>query len=800
MLRNYFITSFRNLKKERFYTSINVFGLTIALFSVMVLGLYIYDEWSFDKFHSKKENIYRIYEENTGRQFAVTPYAWRDPLINEFPEIDDIARILPISSIFKVEGKLFTEPTGIVADTSIFNVFDFDLIVGDIETALSNPKSLLVTPDLAEKYFGDNNPIGQFIEVNLFGSSESFVVEGVIETPKNSHLQFDYVLPYERVIANNPNISAYKDWSVHFLYTYILSNKALDKGDMKIRLNEFLDRHHGEWLSAKYNPQIEKLTDIYLTSEKEFELPIRGSLSSLKILGGVALAILLIGVINFINLTTARAFSKVKSSSIRRVYGSSKSQLVAQFLIEGYQMLFVGILAALLLMQLLANPIAEICNKDLSPTAWINFHMLTILFLSWLALGFFIGIYPGWVVASFKPIQLLRSKNNQSKSQIMGRRALATVQIMASAVLIIGTLVMWSQVDYMGKKSLGFDKDQLLIMNDAGLVSTDKVKFNALKSRIENKAFFKEISSLSSYPGTSSHWSSRYFLEGDTESSSSSIVTFFSDFNYLNTLGLELVSGRDFDPARPADSINFIINEACLKYFSEKDPKWAENPFGQTLDWRYNNRKGKVIGIVKDFHFESLKSDIKPAIILPYLPFTGFTGIKVEGDNYENIVSDIENIWGSIFPNIPFSYAFANDTFNTTFQSETKIGKLFIVFASLSILVAMLGLLGLAASLSHEKSKEISIRKVVGASRGNIIILLLKQFTLIVIIANLAAIPVSYFLTNSWLNDFSHRIDWPIHIIVVSFGTTLLVTLGTIFFHTLKISSIDPVKVLAGEK
>ncbi|MFY0601149.1 MAG: ABC transporter permease [Cyclobacteriaceae bacterium] len=797
MLKNYFISSFRNLKKERFYTVINTFGLTISIFSVLVLGLYIWDEWSFDKFHQNKELIYRVYEENTGRQFAVTPYAWRDPMIAEFPEIDDAVRILPISTIFKLEGKLFTEPLGIVADTSFFNVFDFELLQGDLQSALVNPNGVLLTPDLVTKYFGNQNPIGQFIEINLFGNTESFAVEGVIESPKNAHIQFDYVLPYERVIANSPNQNAYENWSVHFLYTYLLANKPLDKTDLKTRLNQFLHRHHGEWLSAKYNPQVEQMTEIYLNSDKEFELPIRGSLSNLKILSAVALAILFIGIINFINLSTARAFSKVKSASIRRVYGSSRAQLVSQFLIESYQILLASTIVALVLMQLLSGPITDISDKNLNPASWMDLHTLMILFASWLALGIFIGIYPGWMVASFKPMQLLRGKGNQSKSQITGRKVLAGFQIGASAVLIIGTLIMWSQVDYMGKKSLGFDKDQLLILNDGGLVSSDRVKFNTLKSRIQNKAFFKEISSLSSYPGTSSHWSSRFFLEGDDESSSMSIVTFFTDFDYVNTLGLELVDGRNFDPARPADSINFLINEACLKYFAEKDPRWAEDPFSQTLDWRYNNQKGKVIGIVKDFHFESLKRDIKPAIITEYLPFTGFTGIKVAGENYESIVGEIESVWTALFPNIPFSYTFADETFNTTFQSELKLGKLFIIFASLSILIAMLGLLGLAASMSHEKSKEISIRKVVGASRGNIIGLLIKQFSFIVIVANVVAIPISYLLTNSWLNEFSYRIDWPLQIILISFGSTMLVTIGTIFFHTLKISSLNPVKVLS---
>ena len=799
MLKNYFTTALRSLKKQRFYSLLNIAGLTISFFSTLVLSMYIWHEYSFDSFHENKEDIYRLWEENSGRQFSVTPYAWRDPMLDEFPFIEDIVRVQTLATIFKANEKLFSEPNGIVVDTSFFNIFSFELLEGDKKSALGNPKNILLTPTLAEKYFGGADPIGQLIDINLFGNKESFSVSGIIDCPANSHLQFEYVLPFERVLANNPNKIAYDNWSVHFLYTYLLIREEVDYAEAKVAFNEFLHRHHGDWLSAKYNPQLEPLSDIYLRSTKEFELQPKGSESDLRTLAAVVLTILLIGIINFINLTTARAFTRSKNSSIRQVFGSSKLQLIFHFLLEAYMVLFASIILALVLMEVLHEPIETLCGKDLRPSAWLSFSFVSIITVLWLVLGFIVSLYPGWVTASVKPIELLRTKSQQSHEQVLGRKILSIFQIGSSAILIVGTAVMWYQIDFMSNKSLGYNKEQLLIINDGGLVASDADKLESFKNRLQNKAYFKEISALSSYPGTPSHWRSRYFLEGDDESSSMSLATFFSDFNFVKTLDLEIVEGRNFDTGRPNDSINFIVNQACIDFFAEKDSLWATDPFSQTLDWRYNKQKGKVVGIVKDFHFESLKNEISPVIITEHLPFTSFIGLKIASNDFNQVIEDLESQWVSMYPNVPFSYSFADETFDQTFQSELRIGKLFIIFASLSIFIAMLGLFGLAASTAHEKAKEIGIRKVIGASKRNIVQMLLRQFVSIVLIANALAIPISYWLSSSWLEDFSYRIDWPIHVIFVSVGLTLVITLGTILAHAIKISMINPVDVLSNE-
>ncbi|MEM9329570.1 MAG: ABC transporter permease, partial [Bacteroidota bacterium] len=366
MLKNYLLTALRTFRKERFYMIINVGGLMLSFFSCLVLCLYIRDEFSYDDFHEHKDHIYRIFEENSGRQFAVTPYPWAESLVEEFSEIEDIARVLPISAIFQVDDQLFSEPRGIVADTSFFNVFSFPLVSGDAATALTSPNTVLITPALAEKYFGTIEVLDQMIEINLFGDAESFAVAGVIEPPAQSQLQFDFVLPYERVIANNPNPHAFENWSVHFLYSYVLANQPLDPADMKVRLKEFLDRHHGDWLSAKYNPQVEPLSSIYLHSNKEFELPVRGSFTDLLILAAVALSILVIGLINYINLTTARAFSRLRGASVRRVYGATKWHITQQHLVESSLLVGLSMLLAALSVQVLHQPLSEISGKDFS--------------------------------------------------------------------------------------------------------------------------------------------------------------------------------------------------------------------------------------------------------------------------------------------------------------------------------------------------------------------------------------------------------------------------------------------------
>ncbi|MBV6646761.1 MAG: ABC transporter permease [Cyclobacteriaceae bacterium] len=797
MLKNHLRVALRAINRQRFFTFLNISGLAIAFFATLVISLYTWHEWSYDRFHDKKEQIFRLAEHSGNRVFAVTPYAWRDPLIQEFSEILDIVRIQTIGGIFRQGEKIVQESNGIVADTSIFNVFSFPLLSGNGKATLNQSNGLLVTPAMAKKYFGDEEPLGRHIEINFFGDPETFKIGGVIECPLNSHLQFDYVLPFDRVIDLNPNKSAYENWSVHFLYTYMLIQKGSDLADMPSRLNTFLDKHHGEWLSGKYFPVPEPLMDIYLQSDKEFDVQPKGNLGHLKILAAVALAVLIIGIINFVNLTTARAFTRAKSTAIRKVYGAKKVQLVRQFLLESYLITLASMILALLLVHVLANPIQDLAGKDLSALLWSNPGILLVIFISILIIGSVAGLYPAAVISSFKPIGLLQSTRNKSRVQIRARKILAIFQIAGVSVLIITTITMWYQVNFMNSKDLGYQKEMLLVLNDGGFVSGNSTKFRSFRTRLEQEPFFKEISAVSSYPGTSSHWSSRYFLEGDDQASSMSIVTFFADFNFVETMGLKVLEGRDFDEARPGDSSHFVINEACLAYFAARDSLWATDPFAQTLDWRFGNRKGKVIGVVKDFHFESLKNEIGPMIISCHLPFTAFMGVRIGSTDYDRALDRMEEIWSNLFPSVPFSYTFANDTFNTTYQAERRLGQLFMVFASLSIFVAILGLLGLSASLNHELAKEISIRKVVGTHRFDIIRLIIIQFLKLIFIANIVAIPLAYFLSNKWLEDFSYRIDWPTHVIGLSLGITCIITFSTVIYHTLRVSSINPAKVLS---
>lgn len=799
MIKHSLINAWRILKRQRFYTILNLIGLSFSMMSFLVISLYIWHDWSFDKFHQQGDRIYRLWGETNGRRFAVTPYAWADQLIEDFAEIEEITRVQVINGIFKVGDKIFPEKKGIAVDSSFFRLFDFELKGGDKEEVLRDPNGLLITPEMATKYFGAADPIEQHIEINLFGNTESFMVQGIIHCVSNSHLQFDYVLPFERVIVNNPNKQGYTNWSMHFLYTYMLFRENTSLEGFRDRLNQFLYKHKGERLSNKYTPGIERLDDIYLKSHYKLDMPVKGDLGNLKILSIVALAILGIGLINFVNLTTARAFTRAHNISIRKVYGSQRWILIVQFMIESWMVLLAAMLMALLWMQLLNSPICAITGKELAPSNWMNINVLSILIAFWFIIGAAVGLYPGWIISAFQPIDLLRSRYYKSGSQIIARKVLSIFQIACASALIIGTLVMWYQVEYMHNKALGFEKEQLVIIEDGGLVSSHNQQLERLRLALQSAPFFKSVSALSSYPGSVGHWSSRYTWDGSDQTSSTSILTFFSDFHFVETLGLKMIAGRDFSPTRKADSTNFIINEACLALFAQEDTNWLYDPFAQDLIWRFKQKKGKVIGVVEDFHFESLKNEIAPIIIHTYTPWTAYIGIKIKTKNYTEAIDKIEINWNELFPDIPFTYQFADEAFDASFRSERKIGQIFMVFAGVSILVAMLGLLGLAASMAHEKSKEIGIRKVVGASRINLVVLLIRQFAVVIIIANLIAIPFAYWGTNEWLQDFIFRIDWPISVIFITFMISMLVTIGTVMFHTLRVSAINPSEVLASE-
>ena len=799
MIKHSLIYTWRMLKKHRFYSLLNLIGLSFSIMSFLVIGLYVKHELSFDKLHTKGERIFRLWEETDGRFFAATPYAWKDQLLEDFSEIEDITRVQTLSAIFQVEDKVFFERHGIVADSNFFDLFDFELRMAHKDEVLRDPNSILIASQLAEKYFGDSDPIGKYIKINLFGQIESFMVQGIVDCTSNSHLQFEYILPFNRVIVNHPNTPAYDNWSVHFLYTYLLFQPEADLTNFREQLHSFLHKHHGEWLSDKYKPGIEPLFDIYLESDKELDTPIRGDSNTLWILRAVAISILLIGLINFINITTARAFSRAKSVSIHKVYGSRRWQQIGQFMVESWLIVLTALILALIQMQLLNEPISSLTGKELSINEWMNISVLSILIAFWLIVGAIAGIYPGWVISAFQPISLLRSRYHKSGGQMMARKVLSIFQIGCATMIIIGTLVMGYQVEYMRNKALGFEKEQLLLIEDGGLVSSHDQELEKFRQLLGRESFFKSASALSSYPGSAGHWGSRYSLNTNEQQSSISITTFYSDFHFSKTMGLEIISGRDFDQGRRTDSVNYIINEACVKLFSEKDSLWLSDPHALDITWGFGKKKGKVIGIVKDFNFQSLKDEISPVVININTERASSIGIKIGTEDYVQALERIEHIWVRLFPDIPFDYQFADEAFHNSFQSEHRLGRIFIVFASIAIIIAMLGLLGLSASMAHEKSKEIGIRKVVGASRRSLIFLLIRQFVIVVIIANAFAIPLGYWASSEWLQNFSFRIDWPLSVILIAFSISLFVTLFTIIFHTFRVSAINPVKVLSHE-
>jgi len=806
MYKNYLKVAFRSLLRNKFYSILNISGLAIGIACCLLIVLFVSDELSYDQHFKKADRIYRLTMsgELNGSAFdlAVVGPIVGQTLKEDYPEVEEFGRFRQSGSPFLRYGdKVFKEERYIWADHSILDVFDIELVQGNPKEALLNPRSLVMSETAAAKYFGDESPIGKTIE---YGAERTdYAVTGVYkDMPKNQHFGFDVMCSMSTLDESKRNV-----WLSMNFQTYVVLAEGTDLKKLAATFPDMLKKYVGPEMKQFMNVDWEEmgstgsemvlslqpLTDIHLKSDLLAELDAKGDIKYVYIFSAIALFILLIACINFMNLATARSAHRAKEVGIRKVLGSLKSQLINQFLAESILISFVSFMLAIALAYLALPFFNDLSNKAMMlPVTEPLFY--GSIFAGIVLVGVLAGSYPAFFLSAFQPVKVLKGSLSGGMKSGALRNVLVVIQFCTSIFLVIGTLVILNQMNYIQNKSLGFERDQVIIVNDAYLAGDN---LQAIKNQIETFSEVKSVS-ISGFLPTPSSNNNSVFINGLVATQDNQVLmgNWTIDYEYLETMGINLVEGRSFSRDFPTDSLGIILNESAVKEFGWEDP--IGQIVGSFLDTEGTIQGLKVVGVVKDFHYQSLKDKIGPlSMILG--DSNRLMNIKVNTDDYAGLITKLESTWNELAPNQPFGVSFLDERFDRMYDAEQRLGRIFGIFAGLAIVIACLGLFGLASYTAENRTKEIGIRKVLGANVLQIVYLLSKDMGKLVLIAFVIGAPLAWYFMSDWLADFQYRteINWVIFA-VTAFGA-LLIALLTMSYQSMRAATSNPVNSLRSE-
>ena len=807
MIKNYFKVAVRSLFKNKFYSLLNISGLAIGIASCLLIVLYVTDELSYDRYYENSENTYRLTMAGAfnGSAFdlAVVGPAVGQAMLEDYPEVLQFGRFRQRGAPFIRYGEnVFKEENFVWADHSILEIFDIDLVRGDPETALTAPRSIVMSEEAAKKYFGDEDPVGKVIE---FGTARDYQVTGVFEEiPNNTHFNFDVLGSMETLDeARQPM------WLSMNFQTYVVLAPDADLDKMASLFPDMLKKYIGpevkRFMNMEWDEMEEKGTNmsfamqpvqsIHLHSDLQGELDVNGDMDYVYIFSAVAFFILLIACINFMNLATARSAHRAKEVGVRKVLGSVKSQLINQFLTESILVSFISFVLALGIAYLALPYFNNLANKSLS-VPFADPVFLSGFFLGILGVGLLAGSYPAFFLSAFKPVKVLKGSLSTGMKSGALRSVLVVFQFLTSIVLVIGTLVIQNQLSYIQNKNLGFDKDQVVIINDAFLAGSN---VQPLKTKVES---FPEVksASLSGFLPTPSNNNMNVWMKGlsPIQENQRILSQWTVDYDYIETMGMEVGIGRDFSRDFPSDSLGVIINEAAMIEFGFSE----EDVIGQTMatfaDLEGTIQGYKVVGVVKDFHYQTLKDKIAP-LVMQLGNSSTLLNIKVNTDDYPELMSRLEGAWNEMAPSQPFETSFLDVRFGRMYDNEQRLGKIFGVFATLTIIIACLGLFGLAAYTAENRIKEVGIRKVLGANVGQLVFMLSKDIGKLVLVALIIGGPIAWYFMDEWLQGFEYRTSIGWTVFALTAGGALLIALLTMSYQSLKAATSNPVKSLRSE-
>ena len=808
MIKNYLKLALRNLWKNKTNAGINLFGLTIGLACCLLIALYIGNELSYDRFHPNADRTYRVTraflsqngEVNLHLPCVSPPFG--PLLMQDFPEIEKMTRLLQNPYAFRVGENQFNEQNVFYADPDLFEVFSVPVVSGDPKTALEGPFQIMLSEKTAQKYFGSENPVDRTLRAD---NRLTFRVTGVFrDLPPNSHVHPDFLASFSTL--NDTTVYGAEqlrtNWSNNSFFTYFLLPQHLDPDKIAAQFPAFLDKNMPV---GKRKPSertqlfLQKLTDIHLRSHLDDELEANGDSRRVWIFASIALFILLIACINYMNLSTAFSMTRAREIGVRKTAGAKRSQIIGQFLSES---VLLALLAAVLAVALVAFALPLLKNSievALPADMLFRWQFLAALFACAILTGVLAGLYPAFFLSSFNPLKVLKSATNADKSSISLRKVLVVAQFSISIFLIVGTAMIYRQLDYMRNKNLGLEKDRVITyFQNASLTQKwDAFRAELLANpQVENVGRSSRIPSgrlLDDLGGTSAQIA-------DTMTASSATLKFVTvDYDFVPTYGIQLAAGRNFSRDFPTDTTEgFLINEAASRAIGWKTP---EDAVGKRLSYGGRNN-ARIVGVLRDFHFESLHQHIVPMIFfLPRNPAGsfGYGSVKLGGGNIPAALAHVEATWKKFVPDFPFQYKFADDSFGKLYEAEQRQGKLFTLFAVLAVLIACLGLFGLVTFTAHRRIKEIGIRKVLGASVTNITALLASDFVKLVLVAFVLVTPVAYYAMDRWLEGFAYRVSQVWWVFAMAGGLAVVVALLTVSFQSIKAALVNPVKSLRSE-
>ncbi len=811
MIKNYFKIAWRTLSKHKGYTTINIIGLTLGLACFLMIGLYVQDELSYDKYHKNIDNIYRVvhgYAEDVNSKNAANLkehdyryQVWGNApvgaaLKSDFPEIKAVVQFSGRSTVLLKNGEqVFQEENIFFADSNVLSVFSWPLLAGNPQTALIDPYSAVITEKTAKKYFGNENPIGKTLEGGSSGGRGDegvYKVTGVLkDIPANSHFTFDALMSMGSFRKSRADV--FDQWGYVDFYTYFLTEPHVDIKKLTAKIPSFLARHNATE-NGRYTIAFESLKDAYLHSSADRQPGTTGNLSSIYLFTVIGLFILCIACVNFMNLTTARSMERAKEVGIRKVAGANKKELISQFFSESVLLVFISAIVALLLVILLIPTMQVFTGKGFQLSSILNTNTLVIYGAAVLLTGLLAGIYPAIVLSNFKPITVLKGAFTTSTKGVNLRKGLVVLQFSLSISLIVGTVVVFRQLNFMQNKSMGFNKDQMLLL-DFNHDYDVAIKTEAIKHSFLQVPGVVSVAASRSVPGT-------YFPDGGTKIQSlnggsieEAPALFEVDIDFIKHFGLKMVAGRAYSRDFPADTAkSLVINETAAKLFGYNDPQQI---IGKHFEqW---GREGAVIGVVKDFNYTSLHKKIGPLALRLEPTSSRYFAIKIKAGNMQATLDKLKGLWSGIAPQRPFLYSFLDDSFNRQYEADVRFRGLFSLFSGLAILIACLGLLGLATYTAQQRTKEIGVRKVLGASVSSIVQLLSKDFLKLVCVAMVIATPLAWWAMNNWLQDFAFRIEMKWWMFMLAGVVAVIVAFATISFQAVKAALANPVKSLRSE-
>ena len=786
MIKNHLKIVLRNIQRNKLYSFINIFGLAIGLTCCLLIFLWVQDELSYDRFHENADNLYRVVENQyySGSEpfpVAVTPAPLAEALRTDYPEIVNSCRFQRGRRFLVQHGeKYFYEDNVTLADPELFQMFSFPFVLGDPGTALNDPSNIVISESIANKYFGNENPIGQMMRID---NHFDFQITGVFkDIPKNSHLQFEILAPFVFIKQMGRSLD---EWGSNSYLTYVQTQPGISVQDLDEKIKGIIKAHNEGSVTEIY---LQPLTRIHLYSNYVADIGGHGDILYVNIFTIISLFVLLIACINYMNLATARSANRAREVGLRKVVGAKRSQLIRQFYSESIILTVISALIAIGLVQTLLPVFNELSGKQislLSVNSYFWWGLLAIVLIT----GIISGSYPAVFLAGFQPASVLKGQLKSGEKGVLFRKSLVIIQFSLSVILIICTLIVSQQLDYIQNKKLGLDRDHVIYftMNDAF-----REKLETAKTEMLSNKNVLAATAVSELPVNLASSTSGFDWEG--KNSDETILMHVMSVNYdlTDVLKLEMAAGRFYSRAFPSDTANgVVVNEKAVEVMNMSDPIGKRfTAYGSDLS---------IIGVVKNFHFKPLQKEIEPLVMLPLNQWQYYFLARISPEDMPGTIKYMENVWAKLNPSYPFEYKFLDETYDRTYRAEQRMQSLFGYFTILGIFISCLGLLGLASFTAEQRRKEIGIRKVLGSTSSGLVVLLSKDYTKWVIISNLIAWPVAWYAMTQWLRNFSYRIEIDWWVFLIAGALALIIALLTVSSQAIKAAFDNPIDAIKYE-